>query len=142
MSSYNKVILIGNLTRDPVMSYLPSQTPVTEFGIATNRNYKGKDGEMKEDVCFVDCRAYGREAENITQYCKKGSPLLIEGRLTFDQWDAQDGSKRSKHRIFVERFQFVSEAQSGGGRGGSAGSQGQPDSQFDKGYAPDDNIPF
>jgi len=107
MSSFNKVIMLGNLTRDPQLTYLPSQTPVVEFGLASNRKYKGSDGNMKEDVCFVDCRMYGSRAEVINKYCQKGSSLLVEGRLQFDRWEAQDGSKRSKHRIFVEGFEFV-----------------------------------
>jgi single-strand DNA-binding protein len=96
------------------LSYLPSQTPVVEFGLATNRKWKSNDGQMREEVCFVDCRAYGRMAENISKYCQKGRPLMIEGRLTFDQWEAQDGSKRSKHRVTVESFNFVDSG--GGGR--------------------------
>ena len=107
MSSFNKIIMLGNLTRDPQLTYLPSQTPVVEFGLASNRKYKGSDGNMKEDVCFVDCRMYGSRAEVINKYCQKGNPLLIEGRLQLDRWEAQDGSKRSKHRIFVENFEFV-----------------------------------
>lgn len=109
--NYNKIILAGYITRDPVLSYLPNQTPVTEIGLAVNRKYKGSDGQMKEDVCYVDCRCYGQMAETINKYCSKGSSLLIEGRLTFDSWEAQDGSKRSKHRIKIERFQFLGKAE-------------------------------
>jgi single-strand DNA-binding protein len=107
MASYNKVILMGNLTRDPQLSYLPSQTPVVEVGLAVNRRFKTNDGQQREDTCFIDCRAMGKQAETINQYFRKGAPILIEGRLEFDQWEAQDGSKRSKHRIFIERFTFV-----------------------------------
>ena len=113
MASYNKIILMGNLTRDPQLSYLPSQTPVVEFGLASTHKYRGSDGQMKEDTCFVDCRCYGKQAEVINKYCQKGSPLLIEGKLTFDRWEAQDGSKRSKHRIFVENFTFVGSRDAG-----------------------------
>ncbi len=102
MASYNKVIMMGHLTRDPELKYLPSQTAVVEFGIATNYKY----GE-KEEVCFVDCQAFGKQAETIDKYFNKGRAILIEGRLTFDQWEAQDGSKRSKHRVTVDRFTFV-----------------------------------
>ena len=123
MASYNKVILMGNLTRDPQLSYLPSQTAAVEIGLAVNHRYKGNDGQMVDKVCFVDCRAYGRQAETLNQYMKKGRPLLIEGRLEFDQWEAQDGSKRSKHRVFIERFTFVDSGQ-GGGQGGGQASQG------------------
>ena len=125
MSSFNKVIMLGNLTRDPQLSYLPSQTPVVEFGLASNRRWKSNDGTQREEVCFIDCRAYGRIAENINKYCKKGSPLLVEGRLTFDQWEAQDGSKRSKHRVTVESFSFVDGGRGGGGEGSRGYSQGE-----------------
>ena len=107
MANYNKVIMVGNLTRDPQMSYLPSQTPVVEFGLAVNRKWKGQDGQQKEETCFVDCRCYGKQAEVFNQYMSKGRPVLIEGRLQYDTWEGKDGTKRSKHRITVERFQFL-----------------------------------
>lgn len=107
MASYNKVIMVGNLTRDPQLSYLPSNTPVVEFGLASNRRWKSQEGEDREETCFVDCRAYGRAAEVMNQYLAKGRPVLIEGRLQFQQWTAQDGSKRSRHMIIVEQFQFM-----------------------------------
>ena len=131
MASYNKVIMVGNLTRDPQMSYLPSQTPVTEIGLAVNRKWK-KDGEQREEVCFIDFRAYGKQAETMNQYCKKGQLILIEGRLQLDSWEDKDGQKKSKHRIVVERFQFLSTAQ------GSTGPAPQPASQDVGG----DDIPF
>ena len=86
MANFNKVILMGNLTRDPQLSYLPSQTAVVDFGIAVNRRWTGQDGQQREEVCFVDCRAFGKPAETINKYCKKGKPLMLEGRLTFDSW--------------------------------------------------------
>ena len=107
MANFNKVMLLGNLTRDPQLSYLPSQTAVVDFGLAVNRKWKGQDGTMKEDTCFVDCRAFGKQAENLNNFCKKGNPLFIEGRLTFDSWTAKDGSKHSKHRVTVESFQLL-----------------------------------
>ena len=107
MANFNKVLLIGNLTRDPQLSYTPNQTAVVDFGLAVNRRWKGQDGESKEETCFVDCRAFGRLAENINKYMTKGRPLFVEGRLTFDSWTAQDGTKRSKHRVTVENFQFL-----------------------------------
>ena len=160
MASFNKIIMIGNLTRDPQLSYLPSQTPVVEFGLATNHRYRGADGQMKEDVCFVDCRCYGKRAETISKYCQKGRPLLIEGRLQLDRWEAQDGTKRSKHRIFVENFSFVgsksdaNNSQSGHGQqapqsnNNQAGYEQQPpqnnSNQMDGGAPspPGDDIPF
>ncbi len=120
MASYNKVILMGNLTRDPQLSYLPSQTPVVDLGLAVNRKWKDQQNQQRESVCFIDCRAYGKQAEILNQYMRKGRPLLIEGRLDFDQWEAQDGSRRSKHRVFIERFTFVD---SGGGRTGGSGGE-------------------
>ncbi len=117
MANFNKVILLGNLTRDPQLSYTPNQTAVVEFGLATNRKWKGQDGNSREETCFVDCNAFGRMAENINKYCSKGRPLLVDGRLTFSSWEAQDGSKRSKLRVTVENFQFIG---SSGGSGGQS----------------------
>jgi single-strand DNA-binding protein len=107
MANFNKVFLMGNLTRDPQLSYTPNQTAVVDFGLAVNRKWKGQDGENKEETCFVDCQAFGRTAENINKYLTKGRPLFVEGRLTFNSWTAQDGTKRSKHRVTVENFQFL-----------------------------------
>lgn len=143
MASYNKVILLGNLTRDPQLSYTPNQTAVVDFGLATNRRWTGQDGSAREETCFVDCRAFGRSAENINKYCQKGRPLLVEGRLTFDSWQAQDGSKRSKLRVTVERFQFVGSA--GGGAGhqeGAPAGENRSDADSQVPAASDDDIPF
>ncbi len=107
MAGFNKILLLGNLTRDPQLSYMPSQTPVVDFGLAVSRRWTGQDGNSREETCFVDCRAFGRNAENINKYCRKGRPLFVEGRLTYDTWTAQDGTKRSKHRVTVQTFQFV-----------------------------------
>jgi single-strand DNA-binding protein len=146
MANFNKVMLMGNLTRDPQLSYTPSQTAVVDFGLAVNRRWKGQDGENKEETCFVDCRAFGRTAENINKYLVKGRPLFIEGRLTFDSWTAQDGTKRSKHRVIVENFQFL-----GGPGGGQAGankaeqevSEKSPDAEEGGGSTTGtDDIPF
>ena len=117
--NFNKIILAGRLTRDPEMTYLPTnQTPVTAFGIAVNRKWKGQDGQKKEDVMFIDCRIFGKQAETFKQYMSKGKAILIEGRLQLDRWEDQSGQKRSKHLIIVERFQFV-----GGDPQGQQGSQ-------------------
>jgi len=113
MASFNKVILLGNLTRSPQLKYLPSQTAVVEFGLAMNRKFKTKDGADKEEVTFVDCTAFGKTGEVINQYFAKGKPIFVEGRLKYDQWeDKQGGGKRSKLTVVVENFQFV------GGRDG------------------------
>lgn len=107
MANYNKIILIGNITRDVQLSYTSNQTAVADFGIATNREWSSQGGEKKKETCFVDCRAFGRQAENINKYCSKGDLFFIEGRLTLDSWTAQDGTKKSKHRVTVESFQFL-----------------------------------
>ncbi len=107
MANFNRVILLGNLTRDPQLRYLPNNTAVCEFGLAVNRRWRDADGNMREETCFVDVSAFGRQAETINQYMSKGRPILIEGRLKFDSWTAQDGSRRSKLSVVAERFQFV-----------------------------------
>ena len=126
MASYNKVILMGNLTRDPQLSYLPSNTPVCEFGLAVNRRWRGQDGESRESVCYVDCRIYRKSAETFNQYMSKGKPVLVEGHLDFQQWETSDGQKRSKHMVIVQNFQFLGSGRGGdtdsgdGGRGGES----------------------
>jgi single-strand DNA-binding protein len=121
MANFNKVILAGNLTRDPQLSYMPSGSGVCEFGMAINRKWRTQNGEMKDDVCFVDLRAFGKQAETLNQYMNKGKPILVEGRLKFDQWEGKDGAKRSKLYVVVENFQFLGAPggeRSGGGGGG------------------------
>jgi len=117
MAAFNRIVLMGNLTRDPQLSYTPNQTAVVDFGLATNRRWTAADGAQRQETCFVDCRAFGRQAENINKYLTKGRLILIEGRLTFDSWTAQDGTKRSKHRVTVENFQFLPGAAEDEGRG-------------------------
>jgi single-strand DNA-binding protein len=107
MPSVNKVVLIGHLTRDPQSKQLPSQTMVTEFGMAMNRKFKGAGGEEREEVCFVDCSVFGRAAEVIQKYCTKGKALYVEGRLKLDSWEDKQGGKRSKLSVVVENFQFI-----------------------------------
>jgi len=107
MANFNKIILLGNLTRAAKLSYLPNQTAIVEFSLAVNRNWKGKDGEKKQDVCFIECKAFAKPAETLNKYTKKGDQLLIEGRLSFDSWMAKDGTKRSKHRVIIESFQLM-----------------------------------
>ncbi len=116
MASFNKVILAGNLTRDPELRYTPKGTAIARLGIACNRKWKSETGELKEEVTFVDVDAFGKQAETIGQYLKKGRPILIEGRLRYDTWeDKQSGQKKSKLGVVLESFQFLD---SGGGRGG------------------------
>ena len=108
MANYNRVILAGNLTRDPELSFTPANTPVCKFGLAINRVWTDRQtNEKRKEACFVDCTAFGRQAETINQYMSKGRPLLIEGRLQFSQWTGQDGQKRSKLDVVAERFVFV-----------------------------------
>jgi single-strand DNA-binding protein len=127
MASFNQVILLGNLTRDPQLKYLPSQTPVTEFGLACNRKFKSQSGEDREEVTFVDCSAFGKQAELINQYFTKGKPIFIQGRLKYDQWeDKQGGGKRSKLHVVVENFQFIG-GRDGGGGGGAPRDAGEND---------------
>lgn len=146
MASLNKVMLIGNMTREPQLSYLPSQTPVVEFGLAVSRKFKKQDGSQGEETCFVDCQMFGKRAEVVNKYFKKGDPIFVEGRLKFDQWNAQDGSKRSKLRVFVENFEFLGKG--GGGAGGGGQSEPAGHGDFDQGPdmpyggGMDDDIPF
>src|SRR5262245_9035760 len=122
MANLNKVMLMGNLTRDPQLKYLPNQTPVVEFGLAVNRRWKGPNGEDREETTFVDISAFGRTGEVINQYFTKGKPIFIEGRLKYDQWeDKQGGGKRSKITVVIENFQFVGGRDGGGGGGGGGG---------------------
>jgi len=124
MASFNKVILAGNLTRDPELRYTPKGTAVARLGLACNRKWKSETGEMKEEVTFVDVDAFGKTAETIGQYLKKGRPILIEGRLRYDTWeDKQSGQKKSKLSVVLENFQFLD---SGGGRGEGAAEAPRP----------------
>jgi single-strand DNA-binding protein len=116
MASFNKVILVGNLTRDPELRYTPKGLAIAKLGLAVNRVWKTESGETKEEATFVDIDAFGKQAETIAQYLKKGSPLLMEGRLRLDQWDdKQTGQKRSRLGVVLEAFQFL-----GGGKGGDS----------------------
>ena len=118
MANFNKVILLGNLTRDPQLKYLPSQTPVVDFGLAVNRKFKTQSGESREETTFVDCSAFGRTAEIINQYVRKGNMLFVDGRLKYDQWeDKQGGGKRSKLSVMVENIQLMPRAGGPGGAG-------------------------
>lgn len=121
MANFNKVILAGNLTRDPELKYTPKGTAVAAIGMAINRTWKGEDGQSKEEVTFVDVDAFGRTAEVIAQYLKKGRPILIEGRLKYDTWeDKQSGQKKSKLRVVCESFQFLDSGNRGEAGGAAA----------------------
>ena len=112
MANLNRVLLIGNLTRDPEVRYTPKGTAVTEIGLAVNRVYSGEDGEKKEEVTFVDVTLWARQAEIAGQYLKKGRPVFIEGRLQLDSWDdKQTGQKRSRLRVVAENLQLLGSRQ-------------------------------
>lgn len=153
MASFNKVILIGNLTRDPELRYTPKGTAVARLGMAVNRQWKTDTGEAKEEVTFVDIDAFGRQAEVIGQYCKKGKPLMIEGRLKLDTWeDKQTNQKRSKLLVVLESFQFLGDGNRGGGEGAPSGAAPAarrpattaeaPPAADSEGPPLDDDVPF
>jgi single-strand DNA-binding protein len=108
VASFNQIILVGNLTRDPQLRFLPSNMALCDFGVAVNEKYKTKSGEERENVLFVDCVAWGKQAEVITQHMQKGSPILVSGKLKLETWeDKNGGGKRSKHTVSVDSFQFI-----------------------------------
>jgi single-strand DNA-binding protein len=121
---YNKVILAGNLTRDIELRYSSGGLAIAKTAIATNRKYKGKDGSQADDTCFIDITLFGRAGEVANQYLKKGSKILVEGRLQFEQWTDQTGGKRSKHSVVVESMQMLD---SRGASGDDSGYQSYDD---------------
>jgi single-strand DNA-binding protein len=132
MPNLNQVMLIGNLTRDPEIKYTPKGTAIAAFGLAVNRNYTTESGEKREEVTFIDLEAYARLAEIIGEYCKKGRPIFVEGRLKLDTWDdKQSGQKRSKMKVIVETMQLLGSREGGGGGGDFEGghSSGAPQQQ-------------
>ena len=126
MASFNKVILMGNLTRDPELRYTPKGTAIAKVGLAVNRVWTNDAGEKKEEVTFVDVDIFGRTAENVGQYMRKGRPMLVEGRLKLDQWDdKQTGQKKSKLGVVAETVQFLGSAP-GAGEGSAPGAPAAP----------------
>lgn len=107
MPNYNRVMLMGNLTRDPQLRYTPSGTAVADFGLAVNRRRRGSNGERRDETCFVDVTAWGRQAEIINEHFNKGRPIFLEGRLQLDEWTSSDGQRRSKLKVVLENFQFI-----------------------------------
>ncbi len=149
MASFNKVILVGNLTRDPDLRYTPKGTAIAKIGVAVNRVWTSDAGERKEEVTFVDVDVFGRTAENVGKYMRKGRPILIEGRLRLDQWDdKQTGQKKSKLGVVAETVQFLGSA--GGGEGEEGSSRrpstpaAPPANETADGDAPleSDDVPF
>ena len=132
---FSKVIIMGNITRDPELRSTPSGTQVCGFSVAVNRNYKDGSGEQKENVSFFDCSAWGKSGELIAQYAKKGSGILVSGRLEQRSWEDKEGQKRSRVEIVVEDFNFV-----GGGNAGEGGSSSSSSksSAASSDVAPDD----
>lgn len=122
--SFNKVILLGNLTRDVEVRSLPSGMTVAQFGLAVNERYKDREGGWQERANFIDCEMFGARAEAFAKYMSKGSPAFIEGKLRLDQWEDKDGNKRSKLKVVAENFEFVGGRNDGGGSGGGGGGGG------------------
>ena len=144
MASFNKVILLGNLTRDPEVRYTPKGTAVTELGMAVNRVYTAESGEKREETTFVDVTLWGRTAEIAGEYLRKGRPVFIEGRLQLDTWDdKQSGQKRSKLKVVGEGLQLIGSRPAGGGdeEGGMRSNKAVPPPKAVS-TGPDDEIPF
>ncbi|MDD5216710.1 MAG: single-stranded DNA-binding protein [Candidatus Omnitrophica bacterium] len=155
-ASLNKVMIIGNLTRDPEMRYLPSGQAVTNFTVAVNRAYNSQSGEKKEEVSFIRVVAWARHAEVCNEYLKKGSPVFVEGRLQTRNWEAQDGSKRSTVEVVAQNIQFLSRSNRGQASTEPAAEedtaifeeptegspQGRPIPISKKELEPDSDIPF
>ncbi|HEY5043536.1 MAG TPA: single-stranded DNA-binding protein [Verrucomicrobiae bacterium] len=152
MASFNKVILMGNLTRDPELRYTPKGTAIAKIGLAVNRVWTNEAGEKKEDVTFIDVDVFGRTAENVGQYMRKGRPILVEGRLKLDQWDDKaTGAKRSKLGVVAETVQFLGSAPGTEGgapaaprpRPAAAASSAAPAPESGDAEPPhDDDVPF
>jgi single-strand DNA-binding protein len=139
MANLNKVLLMGNLTRDPEVRYTPKGTAVAELGIAVNRVYSGENGEKREEVTFVDVTVWGRTAENVGEYLKKGRPVFIEGRLQLDSWeDKQSGQKRNKLKVVADNVQFLG---SRGGAGGGGPEEGEEGMRSRSGSSPRSSAP-
>ncbi len=150
MASFNKVILIGNLTRDPELRYTPKGTAIAKLGLAVNRRWRSESGEQKEEVTFIDVDAFGKQAEVIGQYLKKGRPIMIEGRLKLDQWDdKQTGQKRSRLGVVLDSFEFLDSGRGGENQGGGESAPRParpaataPAKDADAPAPEDDDVPF
>ena len=151
MAAFNKVILIGNLTRDPDLRVTNAGLSICKLGLAVNRNYTTKEGDSKDETTYVDIDAFGKQAEILSKYMQKGKPLMIEGRLKLDQWESSDGQKRSKLGVVLENFQFIggreeSSSQSSNayednaGRSSEANSNVNNANQSDESF--DGDVPF
>jgi single-strand DNA-binding protein len=124
MPALNKVLLMGNLTRDPELRVTPKGTPICQFSLAINRQFKMESGESREEVIYVDIEAWGKQGETIAKYCTKGRPLYVEGRLRLDQWeDKNTKEKRSRMKVVLEQFQFLGDGRGAGAGGGAPGGE-------------------
>ncbi len=134
MANYNKVLLMGNLTRDPELKRTSNDMAVAQISIAVNRRFKDRTGEQREETTYVDCESWGKTAETMAKYLAKGRPVFVEGRLKLDQWQDKDGNNRSKLKVVIDNFQFVD----------SKGNQSStPPAQTPVGATPPtDDIPF
>jgi single-strand DNA-binding protein len=142
MANFNKVILAGNLTRDPELRYTPKGTAVARLGLAINRRWRTETGEIKEEATFVEVDAFGKTAETIAQYLKKGRPVLIEGRLRYDTWDdKQTGQKRSKLSVVLESFSFLDSARAEPGANAGPGKPAAEPVEPEP-LPPEDDVPF
>src|SRR5436305_5002909 len=126
MPSLNKVLLMGNLTRDPELRVTPKGTSICQFSLAINRQFKMESGETREEVTYIDVEAWGKQGETIAKYVTKGRPLYVEGRLRLDQWeDKNTKEKRSRMKVVLEQFQFLGDSRGGGGGGGPSSGGGE-----------------
>ena len=126
--------MIGNLTRDIELKYIPSGAAIAKSAIATSHKYKSQTGEQKEEVCFLDFDVFGKQAEILNQYVRKGSKVMLEGRLVLNRWTAQDGSNRSNHTLRVENFKFLDSKNDNQGQSGGGYGQQQPMQQQQQSY--------
>ena len=145
MANFNKIILVGNLTRDPELRYIPSGQAVTTLGLAINTTYTSKTGEKKEEVCFVNVIVWGKQAESCSEYLSKGRPILVEGRLRSRSWEAQDGTKRSTIEVLAQRVQFLGSRDQGevSEGSGNATAPAEPTEEVSpKPTTDDEEVPF
>ena len=142
MPSLNKVLLMGNLTRDPELRVTPKGTSICQFSLAINRQFKMESGESREEVIYVDIEAWGKQGETIAKYVTKGRPLFVEGRLRLDQWeDKNTKEKRSRMKVVLENFQFLGDSRGGGGAGGASGAPASSEPGIDQTPSPERHAP-
>jgi len=131
VAGFNKVILLGNLTRNPELRYTPNGTPVATLGLAVSRRYKQGD-DLKEEVCFVDIVVFGKQAEHCGQYLSKGNGVIVDGRLQQRRWETEDGQKRSKHEVVAQTVTFMPKrGDTSGGGGGEASAHDEPNYEYE-----------